>query len=591
MEGTVTHNSGKVIRGLFFSLFAVQALSAGLPLLNTFISSLVIGNLIGTSALAAIGFTAPLCQAFIAASTTVSIGAQMLCGQKLGKGDKEGVKNTYTAAVILCVLFGFLFTAVCLFYSNGLSRLLGAEEEALQMTADYIKGYAPGLIFMMLSTCMLPFLQLDGAPRTATASIIAMAVVSVGANLANGLWLHWGMLGAGLSTSLSYILSVLICIPHFLKKNCPFRLSFKAFPFKVLGRVLYLGIPSAVQPIVSIFALRIVNALIFRYGGMVGMSAFAVAGNISSIGDIIEGGYTGSGNLVASVLAGERDSHSLRDLPRIMFRSAFFIYALTYVLIFLFTKPLCLLFGAELEQISIYVSVSRLYCLWFITNSLKGPPLCAYRAMGRVGLVSLLYFLNSFVYLAAIALAFSPLFGIHAVVSYSWGSELLTYLTYLVIFFIQTRSFPKSFFDTVAIPDSLGCAPEDRFAASVHTVEEAISTSEQLACFIRGKGFSNRFANYCALCMEEMTVDTVKNGFPKGKGSGVIDMRVLCEGKKVSILLRDDCEHFDPTEWLNLCAPEDPSRSIGIRMVSKLATSMNYSASIGLNVLTIEISE
>ena len=585
-------NTTVIIRKLFLSLFPIQALAAGLPFINSLLSTALIGNLIGPTALAAIGFTSPLNSAIVAISSMVAIGSQLLCGQCLGKGDRVGMRRIFTCAVCTCVVIGLLFTFVYLFLPTPIARLLGSSPDTLVMTADYIRGMSFGMIFSVLSACLLPFLELDHKGGLSSISIVVMVCINVAGNLLNALVFHGGMFGAGLSTSIANICSVLICLPHFLFGSKTFRFALSEFHFNTIGHIFYHGLPSAVTPACNVIRERLLNQFIFALGGTVAMSAFAITINLAnSVGCTLEGGFNGSNSLLASVLVGERDSSSLRDLPKISWKASYWMYVAAYGLLFFLAKPLCLLFGAELEHIATYAMVLRLYCLWFLTNAFKTYPVCIYRAMGKVTLTSLFFIWNSLIIPIFCCFVLSPIFGLPVVVGSAVICEIFTILAYLVYFTVKAKRLPRSPFELAYIPSSAVSAPrENRFKATLRTVEEATDVSQQVVEFCRGKGLDRKIAYYCGLCIEEMTVDTITHCFTKGKGKDyTIDLRMIYEDGGISIMLRDNSPHFDPTEWLALCAPEDPTRSVGIRMVSKLAKEMNYTSTLGLNVLTLKL--
>ena len=585
-------NTTAIIRKLYLSLFPIQALAAGLPFINSLLSTCLIGNLIGPTALAAIGFTSPLNSAVVAISSMVAIGSQLLCGQSLGKGDQAGMRRTFTCAVLVCIVIGLFFTAAYLLFPVPIAHLLGSSADTLAMTADYIRGMSFGMVFSVLSACLLPFLQLDQKGGLSSVSVVLMACVNVVGNLLNALVFHGGMFGAGLSTSLANILSVLVCLPHFLLHSKAFRFTLSEFNFRTVRSIFYQGLPSAVTPACNVIRERLLNQFIFALGGTVAMSAFAVTINLAnSIGCTLEGGFNGSNSLLASVLVGERDSSSLRDLPRISIRASYWMYTVAYAALFFLAKPLCLLFGAEPEFISVYTMVLRLYCLWFLTNAFKTYPVCIYRAMGKVTLTSLFFVWNSLITPIICCFLLSPAFGLPVVVGSPVICEIFTILAYAVYFTGKAKRLPRSPLELAYIPSNAVSAPrENRFKATLRTVEEAVAVSQQAIEFCRSKGLSSKTAYYCGLCLEEMMVDTITNGFTRGKRKDyTIDLRMICEDGGISVLLRDNSQHFDPTEWLALYAPEDPSRSVGIRMVSKLAKEMNYTSALGLNVLTIKL--
>ena len=585
-----TGTNDKLIHRLFLSLLPIQALAVGLPAINSLLNSFIIGNFMGAEALAAIGFAGPVQFIVLAITSTIAVGAQMLCGICLGNGDKKGVSGSFNTAVFLCLCFGVLLSLTCAILPKPIAHIVGASDESLLDTASYIRGLSFGMTFSMLSACVLSFLQMDRAGKLSTASVAVMLILNIGVNLLNAFVLKLGLFGVGLSTSIANIVSVLICLPYFLFRSKTFHFSLRLVNAHTMKRIFYLGMPSAVSPVC--FALRdtILNRILFALGGTVAMSAQAIAISLSNcVGSAIEGGYSGSANLMSSVLVGERDSDSLRRLPRSMIRSIHSIYILAYAVIFVFAKPLAIFFGAEPENIAIYVTAIRVFNLWLLSNTFKTPTICIYRALGMVRQVGVLYILNAFVFPVLFVLATKAVLGASAVFAMPVASELLLLPAYAVIYYVLSHAMPRSLFDITYIPD-FDVSPENRLSATIQTVEEAAAVSEKVVEFCRDKGFPTKTAYFCGLCLEEMTVDTITHGFTRGKpGQYTIDLRLICENGKVSIMLRDDCPNFDPTEWLELYAPEDPSRSIGIRMVSRIADEMNYASTIGLNVLTIRL--
>lgn len=581
-------NDTRILRRLFLQLLPVQAFAAGLPAINSLLDGLIVGNLIGPSALAAIGFADPLNMFLSAIASTLAAGSQLQCGKHLGKADKEGISRVFTSTVVACICIGLLFSGVIFCFPGAIAQLLGSKGESLANTSGYVRGLSVGMTFSILLSCLLPFLQLDRAEKRSNLAVTAMVVINIGGNLLNGLVFHGGLLGVGLSTAIANIAAVLIVLPHFWKKETVFRFSFRSFRFSTLGTVLYLGLPNAVRPGCLVVRNRIINQYIFLLGGVPAMSAMTLANNITTaVGCVIESGYTGSARLIASVLVGQRDSTSLRALPRTMARSGLPIYAVAYGIVFFFAKPLALLFGAEAEHIALYVMVIRFFNVWYLTNVISAPPLCIYQAMGKVKLMTVFTFLGTGVFPIASCILLSRVFGLYAVASTTWIPEVLMLIVFVGYFTAKAKRLPRSVTELTYIPSSISAPRENRFRATLRTQEDVAEASQKAIAFCRGKGMSSRNANYCGLCIEEMAMDAILNRFSGQTHS--IDLRLIYEDGKIRILFRDDCPKFDPNQWLSLCSPEDQSRSIGIRMVSKLSSEMNYASTLGLNVLTITI--
>jgi hypothetical protein len=58
---------------------------------------------------------------------------------------------------------------------------------------------------------------------------------------------------------------------------------------------------------------------------------------------------------------------------------------------------------------------------------------------------------------------------------------------------------------------------------------------------------------------------------------------------KLTIRVSDDCRKFDPREYLNLFDEETPEKAIGLRMVARLASNIDYYNNAGINTLIIKI--
>ena len=90
--------------------------------------------------------------------------------------------------------------------------------------------------------------------------------------------------------------------------------------------------------------------------------------------------------------------------------------------------------------------------------------------------------------------------------------------------------------------------------------------------------------------MEEMAGNIVSHGFEPSKKHS-IDIRLMYKEGKVILRIRDDCQQFDPKSRMEQYFPEDPLKNIGIRMIGKLASNIDYKNNIGLNILTITIGD
>ena len=110
-----------MIRRLFRQMMITQIVSSMTVTLCMLIDSIMIGQFLGTDAMAAYGFTQPVLLAFAAPGAMISAGVQVVCGKTVGSGDREGTDACFTVAAALTALIAALGLLIVL-GTNALAR-------------------------------------------------------------------------------------------------------------------------------------------------------------------------------------------------------------------------------------------------------------------------------------------------------------------------------------------------------------------------------------------------------------------------------------------------------------------------------------
>jgi len=578
----------KIIRKLFLSLLPTQAIAYGLPSINDLINSLIVGKTMGAETVAAIGFAGPYTMFITGISVLISTGSQLLCARSIGSGDKKNVQSIYTTTVTVCAVFGIVITLLTQLFSGTVARLFGTSSECMVMTAEYIRGLGLGTVFTVMFACLIPFLQLDNKGRVSTAAVIVQLFVNITGNVLNIFLIKQGTFGVGLATAAANILAAVIGLAALQAKSNLFRFDVRLFDGKTIGPMLRSGAPSGIGSGCEVIREIVMNSLFYLAGGTLAMSAKTICANLSeAAGCIVDGGYAGSCRLIAGGLVGERDSSSLRDLPKVMAKSAGPMIVGVYAVLFLLAGPISRTIVSDPAEVAYFVSIIRLYLLWFVTGIIKNPPIAIYQAMDRTRISTFLMVLNMLVFPIAVGYALTMGPGLPALAIWPAAAEVLLFVVMAVLFTVQAHRLPRSVMELCYIPSSISAPRENRYKAVVSTLQDACRVSQEIMEFCRNRGMDKKRAFYCGLSVEEVLTDIIRNRF-KGKDN-TIDVRVIYEDGGVSMMIRDNCEEFDVLKWIKLCTPEEKERSLGIKTVIKLAREVNYICTLGLNVLTIKI--
>ena len=210
-----------------------------------------------------------------------------------------------------------------------------------------------------------------------------------------------------------------------------------------------------------------------------------------------------------------------------------------------------------------------------------------YQGVNRLRLTELISVLQNYVFPILFAYALSRFLGVNGVWLGFLCGETAALLAFSCLVWRHYGSVSLSADAYSMLPANFGTDPASCYERAVRSVREATDTSEELCAFCLDKGMDRRTAMLIGLCVEEMTVNIIEHGFTGDRHDHNVDVRVVLSDESSVIRIRDNCIHFDPTNYLKLHQSDDPAAHIGLRMVMGMVKQANYVNSVGLNNLTL----
>ena len=133
-------------------------------------------GMLGTEALAAIGFAFPITITLFAFAGGIGSGASSVIARAMGRGDRARAAVLVTHAQILTVILGVVLGFLGISYSSQIISALGAQDRVLELTIEYLEVYMLGFPFFMLSMVGSTLLRATGS---AASPGIIMSVGSI----------------------------------------------------------------------------------------------------------------------------------------------------------------------------------------------------------------------------------------------------------------------------------------------------------------------------------------------------------------------------------------------------------------------------
>lgn len=582
-------NSRKLIRQVFFSVLPIQIASGFILYLHSLVDSVLVGRYLGEAELAIIGLAVPIALTITLTGCVISTGAQILCGNAMGRGDGNGVQASFGNAVMLSSLFGIVWMLLCMALSGNIPGWLGVEDaETAEQFTEYLKGMSIGFPFTVFFQTQLSFLELDRQGRFAAISTVVLIATKILSDVLSVFVFKNGMFGIGLATSIAYFAAVSVGAVSFILKCKSFRFKIKSISFKTSFEMITKGLPGGLQTLSSIFITTLLNTLVMNYGGQERIAVLTVAMNTTELFfSCITASFT-TASVLISVFAGSRDTTSIKKICATAIQTGWVLSAISVVLMFLFSDQFALLFGLGEESAPLASHAMRCMMLAGFVCWGKLLPLSAYKSMGMVKRASIFCVIGFFAIPFVASIILTLLLGLEGVWFIYVGGDIISMTSFFIYYSIKRKRLPGSMEEWIYIPQEFGAPDEQRLDITLKSVEDAVSISEKVVEFCREKGIDRRRGYFSGLCVEEMATNIFIHN-QTNAGNITADLRVTEQNGELFISLRDNGMKFDPKEYLALTEGNDPASNIGIKIVASLAKEIQYAAPLGLNLLTIRM--
>ncbi len=250
----------------------------------TIVDGVFIGQRLGREAMAAAAVAVPLIEILISVAIAAGAGAGVLIAARLGAGDRAGARRLFGTSVWLLGAGGLLVCVLGNLFLEPLARLLGASDGVLGPACSYLWFIVTFAPFQLFSFLLGGMARNDGRPRLAMTAMIAGAASNILLDYLFMYPLNMGIRGAALATALGPIFSVLILLPHFLRKRGALYFAPCRPRLWEAGDIAACGLPSFVMEFSIGIVTFLYNFAVTRHGyGELGLAAYLMMGYLMLI--------------------------------------------------------------------------------------------------------------------------------------------------------------------------------------------------------------------------------------------------------------------------------------------------------------------
>lgn len=275
MKNSTIMTEGSIWKKILF--FSIPLILGNLfqQLYNT-VDSIIVGNYIGSEALAAVGSSGSLINLLIGFCIGASAGAGVVIAQFYGAQDKEGVRKAVHTTIAIAIAAGAILTIVGIVTTPLLLKAMGTPKEVFDQASIYLKVYFGGILFSVVYNMSAGILNAVGNSKRSLVYLMIAATSNIFLDLLFVVVFKMGIVGAAIATDISQLLSCIFIILFLVRSEDVYRVKLKDIRCydNLLGKILKIGLPTGVQNIVISLSNVIVQSSVNSFGA-VAMAGFA----------------------------------------------------------------------------------------------------------------------------------------------------------------------------------------------------------------------------------------------------------------------------------------------------------------------------
>ena len=252
-------------------LFAIPLFLGNLfqQLYNT-ADSLIVGNYLGSNALAAVSSSGNLIFLMVGFINGIAMGAGVVIARYYGAKDRANLEKAIHTTVAFGIAAGIALTVIGMLLAPKILVLMGTPAEVLPESIAYFRTYFAGSIGVIMYNIFVGILQSVGDSRHPLMYLIISSCINVVLDIFFISGLGMGVGAAALATAISQFISAFLCLIHLLRAKEEYRLQLNKIRFdrQMLWQIIQNGVPSGFQNSVIAIANVFVQTNINAFGKM-----------------------------------------------------------------------------------------------------------------------------------------------------------------------------------------------------------------------------------------------------------------------------------------------------------------------------------
>jgi len=248
------------------------------------VDTIIVGQILGKEALAAVGASMPVVFAIVAIMIGLGSGASVVISQYFGSGQNEKIKITSDTLHIMLIVGAVIIAVIGIPFAEDIFRLTGLPENIIPQATEYLQVYLGGIFVLFGFNSISSILRGIGDSKTPLYFLFATAIINIGLDYLFILQFEWGVAGAAWATVVAQAIAYLGAILYINKTHKILNINLFKLQFdrKIFIQCVRYGLPTGIQQSFVAFGAIALSVIVNRFGTDV-IAAYAIAFRIDSL--------------------------------------------------------------------------------------------------------------------------------------------------------------------------------------------------------------------------------------------------------------------------------------------------------------------
>lgn len=242
------------------------------------IDSMIVGNFVGSNALAAVGSSTALINLLISFAQGIAVGSGIILAQSLGSNARKDVRVSIHTSMALALVLGISISILGYIFAPWFLEKMQTPSEVMPESIEYLRVFSLGLVFNVIYNMEAGILNAVGNSKRSLLYLFIASATNVVLDFLFIKNFDMGVKGAAIATNISQFISALLALLFLLRVPEIYKVRLNKIKIQadMALRIIKVGIPTAIQGAVISLSNVIMQSSVNAFGPMpmAGFGAF-----------------------------------------------------------------------------------------------------------------------------------------------------------------------------------------------------------------------------------------------------------------------------------------------------------------------------